>query len=347
MPRHGRSCRRSVCSGELAHLRPRLRRGKREVHPALRRAQGSSADTVHEGQAAVKALIEQFLDHLALERGLSANTRAAYRADLERLASYLLKCGVESVNDVERRHLMDFLLSERERGLSVNSVSRRLVAVKVFFAFLHGEGLLDRNVTAAMDSPRLWKILPGTLSTREVEALLAAPTGDTPFRRRDRAILELMYATGLRVSELAGLALDDLHFEEGYVRCRGKGGKVRVVPFGRSAREHVERYLRDVRPRLLGEKTSRAVFLTYRGAAFSRQGVWKMIRDYARRSGIRKTVSPHTLRHSFASHLLANGAPLRVIQEMLGHSDIATTQVYTHVDRGRLDAVHAQFHPRA
>jgi integrase/recombinase XerD len=202
-----------------------------------------------------------------------------------------------------------------------------------------------------MDSPKLWRILPGVLSLKEVDRLLSAPEGDGRIALRDRALLELLYSTGLRVSEAAGLKLEDIHFDAGYVRCVGKGNKTRIVPFGTEARKHLERYLEEARPRFLkgghGTDTNRHVFLTYRRQAFTRKGIWKLIKQYALRSGIQKTVSPHTLRHSFASHLLANGAPLRIIQEMLGHADIATTQVYTHVDEGRLRSIHAQYHPRA
>jgi integrase/recombinase XerD len=256
---------------------------------------------------------------------------------------------VDVVNAVTREQIVDYLAAERARGLSVNSVSRRLVAVKVFFRHLQQEGLLDRNVTEVMDSPRLWKVLPGVLSPREVERLLTAPGGAGPLPARDKALLELMYASGLRVSEAAGLTVADVKTAEGYLRCRGKGNKMRVVPFGQTARAAVERYLDEARPRLVkpGREAEPGLFLTYRGRRFSRKGVWKLVRGYALRAGIEKRVTPHTLRHSFATHLLANGAPLRVIQEMLGHADIATTQVYTHVDQGRLRAVHAQFHPRA
>lgn len=295
----------------------------------------------------MNALIEQFLDYVSLERGLSQNTRAAYLADLKAFSAFLEGRGVTSVNDVTRKQILDFLMAEKERGMSVPSISRRLVAVRMFFAFLEREGLLAQNITDAMDSPRLWKVLPGVLSYREVERLLASPIGDDRIPVRDKALLELMYATGLRVSETAGLQLDDLHFDSGYLRCMGKGSKVRVVPFGEKARDCLSRYLDEARPKFANDTTGRAVFLTYRGRAFTRKGLWKLIRQHALRAGIRKPVSPHTLRHSFASHLLANGAPLRVIQEMLGHADIATTQVYTHVDQGRLRAVHARFHPRA
>ena len=300
----------------------------------------------------MNVLVEQFLDYVSLERGLSPNTRDAYMADLLSFSRFLEKRGLKSFNTMTRNHVLDFLAAEKKRGLTVNSISRRLVAIKVFLAYLQREGLLDRNVTGAMDSPRLWKVLPGVLSIREVERLLEAPAGTDRFAVRDRAMLELLYATGLRVSEIADLQLDDIHFDSGYLRCMGKGSKVRVIPFGGRSEEHLQRYLRDSRPLFLPDEgdpgpDAAVVFLTYRGRRFTRKGIWKLIKSHARRAGIKKTVSPHTLRHSFASHLLANGAPLRVIQEMLGHADIATTQIYTHVDKGRLRSVHARFHPRA
>lgn len=295
----------------------------------------------------MKALVEQFLDYVALECGLSDNTRKAYAGDLSGFVGFLLAGGITSVNSIQRRHVLDYLHRERDRGLSGNTISRRLVAIKVFLRYLHREGLLARNVTDVMDSPRVWKMLPSTLTYREVERLLNAPVGEAREGVRDRALLEVLYATGLRVSELAGLSLDDIHMDEGYVRCTGKGNKVRIVPFGGAAREHLARYLATARPAFKPDPSVREVFLTYRGRGFSRSGIWALIRRLTRLAGIDKNVHPHTLRHSFASHLLANGAPLRVIQEMLGHADIATTQIYTHVDQNRLKSVHAQYHPRA
>ena len=300
----------------------------------------------------MKAVVGQFLDHVVLERGLSENTRQAYESDLVGFSGFLETRGCRSFNAVRRKDILDYLTHERDRGISVRSVSRRLTAIRILFRYMQQEGLLDANVTEAMDSPRLWKTLPGTLSMKEVDRLLAAPVGRLRMVVRDRALLELMYATGLRVSEVAGLRLDDIHFDEGYVRSIGKGNRVRVVPFGEKARRSLETYLAEARAEFLvrrgGELADPGyVFLTYRGKPFTRKGIWKLIKQYARRVGIDKPVSPHTLRHSFASHLLANGAPLRVIQEMLGHTDIATTQVYTHVDEGRLRAVHARYHPRA
>ncbi len=295
----------------------------------------------------MNALIELFLDYVILERGLSERTREAYASDLEKFRHHMEQQGVSSPNDVQRDQIIDYLMFERDRGLSVNSISRQLVSIKVFFSFLLREGLLARNVTDVMESPRLWKVLPGLLTLRDVDRLLAAPAGDGSLQVRDRAVLEMLYATGMRVSELCELKLDDLHIEEGYLRCFGKGAKVRIVPFGSASRAALECYLLKVRPLLEKSGPSRMVFLTRLGGAFTRQRLWQLVKDYTRRAGIDKPVSPHTLRHSFASHLLANGAPLRVIQEMLGHADIATTQVYTHVDPQRLKSVHHRFHPRA
>jgi integrase/recombinase XerD len=295
----------------------------------------------------MNALIEQFLDYLALERGLSPHTRAAYADDLAALQRYLDRLRITSLNAIRRKEIVGFLTYEKERGLSVNSLSRRLVAIRMFFRFLQQESLLDQNVVEIMDAPRTWRALPGVLSVKEVDRLLASPGENDPLGVRDRALLELMYATGLRVNEISTLTLDDVHFDAGYLRCMGKGSKVRVVPFNETAQRRLLSYIDQVRPGLQKDPAERHVFLTYRGRSFSRKGIWKMIKQHAVRARITKSVSPHTLRHSFASHMLANGAPLRVIQEMLGHADIATTQIYTHVDEGRLRAVHAEFHPRA
>lgn len=295
----------------------------------------------------MQALVEQFLDYVQLERGLSENTRTAYASDLAAFTDFLRQQDTRTLNAVTRSQVLAFLMREKERGLSTNSISRRLVSIKVCFRYLQQEGLLESDVTDAMDSPKLWKVLPEALTQNEVERLLTVPDGGTPLGVRDRAILETFYGTGLRVSELCALACDNLHADASYVRCLGKGNKERVVPIGKMALGAVRRYLDEVRPALLGPGDSQAVFLTRRGRPFTRAGMWKLIKAYAHRAGITKNVTPHTLRHSFATHLLANGAPLRVIQEMLGHADISTTQIYTHVDAARLQSIHHQYHPRA
>jgi integrase/recombinase XerD len=295
----------------------------------------------------MNVLVQQFLDYLSLERGLSDNTRIAYGTDLTSFFNYLGTRKVDRVSDVSRSLVLDYLMQERDRGISVNSVSRRLVAIKMFLRYLEQEGLVQSNVAEVMDSPKLWQTLPRVLSPEEVARMLSLPDEGDRCGERDRAILEMFYATGLRVSELASLRLEDVHFDSGYIRCTGKGNKTRVVPFGDRARCALEGYLKHSRQKFVNEQSDRTLFLTIRGTGFSRKGLWKMIKGYAAKAVPNKTVSPHTLRHSFASHLLANGAPLRVIQEMLGHADIATTQVYTHIDQGRLRSVHSQFHPRA
>ena len=295
----------------------------------------------------MRLLVDQFVDYISLERGLSANTRSAYQSDLAKFIQFLERKKIASINAVRREDILDFLLFEKGHGLGVNSVSRLFVAIKVFFRFLQREGLLTANITEAMDSPKLWKALPATLSVKEVERLLAAPEGTKPAAVRDHAMLELLYATGLRVSELCSLTLESISFDAGYLRCTGKGQKERVVPFSDKAAAALRKYIAEARPSFTQDPRTRGIFLSRRGRQISRKTVWKLIKQYARKSGIQKKISPHTLRHSFASHLLANNAPLRVIQEMLGHADIATTQIYTHVDQSRLKSIHEQFHPRA
>lgn len=295
----------------------------------------------------MNALLESFLDHLSLERGLSINTRKAYADDIRQLLDELTAKGINSLSQVSRKQILDHLMAMKAAGRSTNSISRHLVAIKVFFRYLQQEGLLDRNVTDTMDSPKLWKILPDTLSEKEVELLLQAPDLRGALGVRDRALLELLYASGLRVSELSGLKLTDLHLDDGYIRCIGKGRKERVVPIGGESIRLIRRYLEEVRPLLCSNPHLHNVFVSRRGTPLCRQRLWQIIKEYTRRAGIMKNVTPHTLRHSFASHLLQNGAPLRVIQEMLGHADIATTQIYTHVHPERLKSIHQRFHPRA
>jgi len=295
----------------------------------------------------MNALLESFLDYISLERGLSINTRKAYKDDIRQFLDWLAGKGVTTLNLVSRKQILDHLMMMKNKGMKTSSISRHLVSIKVFFRYLQQEGLLSRNVTDTMDSPQLWKILPDTLSPKEVDALLAVPNISKPLGLRNRAMLELFYASGLRVSELANLKLNDLHLEEGYIRCIGKGHKERVIPAGDEARRLVNRYLEEVRPLLCDNPHLQQVFVSRNGNGLTRQRLWQIIKECTRKAGIMKNVTPHTLRHSFASHLLANGAPLRVIQEMLGHADISTTQIYTHINPDRLKSVHQKFHPRA
>ncbi len=295
----------------------------------------------------MRALVAQFIDYIALERGLSVNTQSAYRADLEKFVRFLELKQITTFNAVSRRHILDCLLETKGQGLSANSLARFFVSIKIFFRYLRQEGLLAQDVTEAMDSPKLWKILPTTLSGKEVEKLLAAPEGETYCAVRDRAILETFYATGMRVSELCQLTLNDLHFDVGYLRCIGKGSKERVVPFAQKTGAILSHYIQYTRPTHNVDPANRTVFLSRYGRALNRKTVWKTVKHYARRAGIAKNIYPHTLRHSFASHMLDNGAPLRVIQELLGHADITTTQIYTHIDQTRLKSIHEKFHPRS
>jgi integrase/recombinase XerD len=295
----------------------------------------------------MEALVEQFLQHIALERSLSPNTVVSYKLDLQSFTRHLKSRGVASANDITRDHIVDYLLASREKGISARSLARHLAAIRTFFKFLRREKFVSRDVTELVDSPRLWELLPKTLTYREIEDLLAAPNARTRLGLRDRAILEFFYATGLRVSELCRARIEEIDFDTGVLRTVGKGNKERIVPVGRTASELTRRYLDNVRPKMVRAKTSSHLFLTTRGGAFSRKTLWALIKKYCRVAGIRKNVTPHSLRHSFATHLLDNGADLRVVQEMLGHANIATTQIYTKVDQGRLKAVHNEFHPRA
>jgi len=296
----------------------------------------------------VNHLVDAFLDHLTVERGLAANTRTAYCTDLSQFVSFLRRHRIDQINSVQRQHITDYLMEQRNRGLTARSVSRHLAAILTFCRFLFREKMLATNIAQTIDSPKLWRTLPQTLDYHEVERLLAAPPTRTKLGLRDKAMLELMYATGLRVSEAAKLTLSEINFEAGFLRTVGKGSKERIVPVGKQAICWVQRYLQETRPLIGKNDGNRAeVFLSRRGSPLSRKTIWHLIKKYARHAGITKNITPHTLRHSFATHLLDNGADLRVIQEMLGHADISTTQIYTHVDQGRLKDTHYRFHPRS
>lgn len=296
--------------------------------------------------------IRLFTEHIVIERGLSRATAAAYAADLAAAAAVLERGGVSSWGEASREDLLNYLETMAEDGCRSSTIARHLVALKMLYRHLAAEGRIATDVTAVMDSPKLWRILPDFLSAAEVGALLNAfPAGGgrdaNPLEIRNRTILELLYASGLRVSELAGLPIHALDFDSELVRVVGKGNKTRIVPVGKPALRQLRRYLAEARPRL-AEKVPRSpyVFLSVNGLRLDRERIWGIVKTAAERAGIAKNIHPHTLRHSFASHLLANGADLRTIQEMLGHADISTTEVYTHVDRNRLAAVHRRFHPR-
>ncbi|OIO38358.1 MAG: site-specific tyrosine recombinase XerD [Candidatus Omnitrophica bacterium CG1_02_46_14] len=291
-------------------------------------------------------LLDLFLDFVSIEKGLSGNTLTAYRRDLGKYLAFLRKQGVRSLEDVGRKLVMDYLLSERDRGLNASSVARGLVAIRMFHRFLTQEGKLKEDITEAIEAPKLWKHLPDYLSVQDVEKLLEAPNARTPQGIRDQACLELMYATGLRASEAAGLKIGHLNFDLGYIRVIGKGDKERIVPIGRSAKTSVKRYLEKVRPLWVKGTEVDALFVSRLGKKLSRQTVWMILKKYTKAAGLKKEIYPHILRHSFATHLLENGADLRVVQELLGHSDISTTQIYTHIEKSRLKSIHQKFHPR-
>ena len=294
----------------------------------------------------MKAHINQFLDYLSLERGLSKNTLSAYARDLGKLEAFLKKNHIASFADAKKSDITDFMFFQKDRGLSANSIARGLVAVKVFFKFLAREGVLKTDIPGSIETPKLWKTLPQVASSRDVEKLLSAPNAKDRLGMRDKACLELMYATGLRASEVVGLNMRDINFELGILRCVGKGSKERIVPLGKKARLAIKRYVDKARPGLAGSLSSGGLFLTRLGGKMSRQMLWRIIKRYAREARISEDIKPHTLRHSFATHLLERGADLRSVQEMLGHANISTTQIYTHINKERLKSIHKKFHPR-
>jgi integrase/recombinase XerD len=291
-------------------------------------------------------MIEGFLDSLWAERGLSQHTLSAYRHDLQGLARALEARGL-GLLQARREHLLDYLSLRLSEGGSPRSSARLLSALRRFYRLMLRDGLIASDPTTEIRPPRLGRPLPDALSESDVERLLAAPALSTPEGLRDRAMLELLYATGLRVSELVGLGETRLNLEHGVLRVIGKGSRERLVPIGDEAAVWVQRYLREARPDLLkGHAPSPSVFVTRRGGAMTRQAFWYLIRRHAHKAGIDKHLSPHTLRHAFATHLLNHGADLRVVQMLLGHSDLSTTQIYTHVAKARLQALHAAHHPR-
>lgn len=294
----------------------------------------------------MRELIDIFLNYLSVERGLSGNTMVSYRQDLSHYMDFLSRRRIDSLSKTDKNDIVNFMLDQKDRGLSANSIARRLAAIKVFYRFLVRERILKEDSTSLIDSPKLGKKIPETLSLNEVEALLAQPNARVTQGSRDRAILETMYATGMRVSEVVNLRLDNVNLEAGFLRCIGKGNKERVIPLGKKAIASIQRYIEAARNKLLGKKVSDYLFVSRFGKKISRQSIWKMIKKYARDARIKKPLKPHTLRHSFATHLLERGADLRSVQEMLGHSNIATTQIYTHVNRDMLKSVHKKFHPR-
>jgi len=313
----------------------------------------------------MKELITTFLDYLSVERGLANNTILSYRKDLDSYINFLTRMHIDTLSKITKQDITNFMMNQKDKGLSVNSISRHLAAIRMFHRFLARERILKTDPSNLIDSPKLWKKIPDTLSLNEVDILIAQPNIRDKQGIRDRAILETLYATGMRVSEAVNLKKDNVNLDVGFLRCVGKGNKERVIPIGAKAISSIKRYLDISRPYFLNpsrntkslkeksatsndakQRESEFLFLNRFGGKISRQSLWKIIKRYAREARIKKSIRPHTLRHSFATHLLERGADLRSVQEMLGHSNISTTQVYTHINKDRLKTVHKMFHPR-
>ena len=291
--------------------------------------------------------LEGFLAHLRVERGLSSNTVENYHRDLRRLCEWVSEThDIGTPGDITRELLGAYMGELVDAGLASASVARHRVSMRQWFKFLNAEGVIDENPSVLIEGPRIGRRLPTVLTLDEVSQLLDAPDQTTDIGARDAAMLELLYATGLRVSELVNLPLSGLYLEQGYLRVRGKGGKERLVPIGARATQRVRAYIAGARRNVDKSGRTAALFLARHGRAMSRQGFWKRLKYYARAIGIRREISPHKLRHSFATHLLEHGADLRAVQAMLGHADISTTQIYTHVARERLKGIHQTAHPR-
>lgn len=299
--------------------------------------------------------LDDFLDYLTVERGRSLNTVEAYRRDLEHFFKFLRACNINSVDSITKNDIVAFLKHQRQNNIQPRSVARCLSALKSFFKYLHSRGYIKSDPSGLIDTPRLWQYLPDVLSSKEIERIIecamksnGSSDGEAGWLKlRDTAMLEILYATGMRVSELVNLKVSDINLELRFIRCVGKGSKERLIPFGKKAGQALEQYLASVRPKLSAKHTNETtLFLSRLGRRISRQSVFKIITHYAKDANLSKNITPHTFRHSFATHLLEGGADLRAVQEMLGHSDISTTQIYTHMLKGRLKQIHKRFHPR-
>lgn len=301
----------------------------------------------------MRELIEAFLNYISVERGLAKNTVFSYKDDLGFYMDFLQGHSINALSETSRNDITNFMLNQKDKGISSSSISRRLAAIKSFYRFLVREKLLKTDPTSLIDSPKLWKKIPETLSLNEVSALINSPDLRQTQGIRDKAILETLYATGMRVSEAGNLKIDNINMDIGFLRCIGKGNKERVIPLGKKAIVSLKRYLTLSRPvllrggpNLLNKKEGEYLFLNRFGKKLSRQSIWKLLQRYALSAGIKKHIKPHILRHSFATHLLERGADLRSVQEMLGHANISTTQIYTHINKDRLKSIHKMFHPR-
>ena len=292
-------------------------------------------------------LLDSFLTYLTIEKGLSKNTLESYGRDVRKFLLFLEEGQIKTIQEIKYENILDFLSHFKKQGFSDTTTVRTIVSIKQFFKYLLLEKIIKEDPTSQIRTPKMKKSIPGVISLEDVERVLASPNESTPEGIRDLAMLEVLYATGIRVSELIWLKLNDVNFEMGFVIVYGKGSKERIVPIGGQAQEKLRTYMELSRPLLLKSRDSKELFVTRRAKAMTRQGFWKLIKNYALKAGITKQISPHTMRHSFATHLLERGADLRTIQIMLGHSDISTTQIYTHVENERLKEIHKKYHPRS
>lgn len=293
--------------------------------------------------------LKDFIHFLIVEKGLAKNTIVSYERDLKSYIHYLNTVeNIQHLNDVQRVHIVHFLGLLKEQGKSSKTLARHIASLRAFHQFLLRDKVTDHDPSVHIETPKMERSLPKVLNIQEVETLLDSPKQNDHFGIRDKAMLEILYATGIRVSELIGLDLGDVHLTMGFVRCIGKGNKERIIPIGKTAANALKHYLEQGRPFFVNKKQrEEALFLNHHGMRLTRQGFWKILKRLAAEAGIQKELTPHTLRHSFATHLLENGADLRAVQEMLGHADISTTQIYTHVTKTRLKDVYSKFHPRA
>lgn len=294
--------------------------------------------------------LDMFLSYLDVECSLSRNTLESYSSDIELFVRYL-SGGKKNTNispaNISTADIYKFIQFQRAKGFSTNTITRRIVALRMFFKFLVAEGHLKKDPSIMVDKPKPWQRLPDTLSYAQIESILNACKTDKPLDIRNKAILEILYATGARVSEVTNLKIRDINLDAGYIRCFGKGSKERIVPIGEEAQDSIKKYFQEVRPLFVKPTSPENVFLSRHGRLLGRDMVWKILRYYARQAGVKGRIHPHLLRHSFATHLLERGANIRYVQEMLGHTDISTTQIYTHIDKERLKAIHKKYHPRA
>lgn len=295
----------------------------------------------------MESYVNQFINYLAEERGLAQNTLESYGRDLRQFQTYLESSNKEFLKDSNRTTILAYLTNLQAKGRAVSTISRNLAAIKSFYQYLVRERYLEKDPAVNLESPKLEKKLPKILTIGEVEELLKQPNNTLPAGMRDKAMLELLYATGIRVSELISLNISDVNLDMGYIKCYGKGAKERIVPLGSIAAKCVQEYINKGRSKLVRTYDEAALFVNHHGNRLTRQGFWKIIKKYAQEANITKEITPHTLRHSFATHLLENGADLRSVQEMLGHADISTTQIYTHVTKNHLKEVYDKTHPRA